>query len=231
MLILALANQLRNRGQVVVVLGVGLSLFRVEEVITSDELKDHAGERPDVGTSVVVAIKDDFWRTVLSGLDYVRVVLVGVAGVAHVDKLDVEHHVTDLLEVFTILGLHLHEHSLGPGAVDLTLDAHAEIDFLALLLAQVLVFKVIPFSLVFKGLEIVGGVFLHELLVLTGRVHEPDMSIARVRLFQEFVFLILSVEAEAGFRAAFDRESMVCFKCLLFDLDLILHLLLDLGGF
>jgi len=44
----------------IVVLVVHLSMFGVEEVITSDELKDHSGKGPNVGRLVILCFKDDF---------------------------------------------------------------------------------------------------------------------------------------------------------------------------
>ena len=95
----------------IVVLIVRLSMLGVEEVITSDELKDHAGKGPDVGRLVILCFKDDFWRAVLSSLDDVRVVSFCIARVTHVYDLYVKHHVADLLEVSALLRMQLHEQS------------------------------------------------------------------------------------------------------------------------
>lgn len=116
--VLALANQLANCGQMVVVLGVRLALLGVKEVVTGHKLEDHACQGPDIGGRVVFTVEDDLGRSVLPCLDHIRVVFVGVAGVTHIDDLDVEHAVADLLQLGQDLGLQLEVHPCATVGMD-----------------------------------------------------------------------------------------------------------------
>lgn len=75
----------------VVILFVGLALLWVKQVVASGQLKDHASQTPNVSGCVILAIKDDFGRSILPCLDHIRVVLVHVAGIPHVNNLQIEH--------------------------------------------------------------------------------------------------------------------------------------------
>ena len=54
----------------VVVLPVTSSFPWLEQEVSSRHLEDHAGERPDVGRSIVLATDDDFRGPVLARLDF-----------------------------------------------------------------------------------------------------------------------------------------------------------------
>ena len=74
----------------VVVFVIILALSGFEQEVASDHLKDSAGERPDVGRSVVVCSNDDLWRSVLSGLDLRSKMVVSPASISHIANFN--HH-------------------------------------------------------------------------------------------------------------------------------------------
>ena len=74
----------------VVVLVIVVALSWLEQEVSGNHLEDSAGERPDIGTGVVVGSDDDLWRSVLTSLDLRREVMVCPATVSHVADLD--HH-------------------------------------------------------------------------------------------------------------------------------------------
>jgi len=43
----------------IIVLSESFSFFGVKQVVTSDKLENHAGERPNIGTLVVLPAKDN----------------------------------------------------------------------------------------------------------------------------------------------------------------------------
>ena len=79
----------------VIVLRVRLALFGVEEVVTGDELEDHAGQGPDVRREIILALEDDLGGAVLARLNHIGVVRMLIARIPHVDDTRVKHRVTD----------------------------------------------------------------------------------------------------------------------------------------
>ena len=181
-LISALANKLRDRGQMVIFLRIRHANLWFEEEVTCDELEDHAGETPDIRRGVVPAPENDLGRSILPSLNHVRSVVVSEAGVAHVDYLDVEHAIANLLQLRSSLGLQLVVHLQASIRALVTINSHSLLNLLALHSAEILILDFIPFSLVPEFLEVVGGVLLDELLVRPRRVLEPNVSISHVTL-------------------------------------------------
>ena len=161
----------------IVVLVVRHSVFGVEEVIAGDELKDHASKRPYVGRLVILSFKDDFGWAVLSGLDDVWIVSIGVTRITHVYNLDVEHHIANILEISPSLRVQLHIHSLLAGSFAFTADTHTIIDFLLQLFTKVFESYLISVGFRSKFGEIVWSVLFHELQILVSWVRENYMGV------------------------------------------------------
>ena len=215
----------------IVVLIVRLSMLGVEEVITSDELKDHAGKGPDVGRLVILCFKDDFWRAVLSGLDDVRVVSFCIARVTHVYDLYVKHHIADLLEVSALLRMQLHVHPLLASASTFTADAHTIIYFFLHLSPEIFESYFVAVRLSSKFLEIVGSMFLNELEIFSGWVREIHVGVTILTLLQDFMPGVLPSELSARNGAAIDWEDVICQEFLFFIPDFLAKLFLQLCGF
>lgn len=84
------ADQLGYEREMIIVLPVGFTFLRIEQVVSSDELEKHASQGPDVGALIVLASQDDFGRSVLARLDDIRVVMILIASVAHVAELHLD---------------------------------------------------------------------------------------------------------------------------------------------
>ena len=152
---------------------------------------------------------------------------VDVASVTHIDDLDIEHAIADLLQLWQDLGLHLKVHPCATVGVDVAHHPQSLLDLFALLATQVLILDIVASGLVLQGLEVVGGVLLHKLAVDVGRVLEPDMSVLHV-LLAEDGRLVLVMVLHAALGAALDGEDVLRLELLLLLLNLLEHLRLDL---
>jgi hypothetical protein len=82
------AEELHHLGEMIVVLVVVLTLTGFEEEVTGDHLEDGTCKRPNVSRGVVVGADNDFRRSVLSGLNLGRKVMVSPASISHIANLD-----------------------------------------------------------------------------------------------------------------------------------------------
>ena len=88
------SKELHHLSQVVIVLVVILTLSWLKEEVTSHHLEDCAGKAPDICWSVIVGSNYNFWRTILSSLNFRRKMVVRPASIAHVTDLDL-HIIAD----------------------------------------------------------------------------------------------------------------------------------------
>ena len=151
---------------------------------------------------------------------------IRVASIAHIHDLDIEHAVTDLLQVASYLRLHLHVQSSAAIWVVMTLDSHSLLDFLALLASQEFILDLVTLSLISLRLEVIGGVILYELEVCLGGMLQPDVSITHILLIHDPGH-VLVVEGVAGLGAPVDREDVLSFEVIVLLVDRVLHLLPD----
>jgi len=110
--VVALPDELCYQSEVVIVLPKRFALLRVEQVVASNELEHHAGQRPDIGRLVVIATHDDLRTAVFARLDNVRVVLVKIAGIAHIAHPDLEVLLFHRIDTAIRQGLQLLEGSM-----------------------------------------------------------------------------------------------------------------------
>ena len=101
------AQEFNDLGDVVVVFAVFGAGLGVEEVVACDEFEDlcsarsafardlkggvktyHSRHAPDIGTRAPFGAEDDFWGSVLSGLDIVCEVVAHPARIAQICNLD-----------------------------------------------------------------------------------------------------------------------------------------------
>ena len=70
------ADQLDDVGEVVLVPGVVVPGVGLEQVVPRSQLEGHTGRRPDVSRRSVPRPQQHLQRSVLSGLDILRVVMI-----------------------------------------------------------------------------------------------------------------------------------------------------------
>ena len=80
--------------------------------------------------------------------------------------------------------------------MEMTVHSHSGLYLLALFLAQVLVLQFISVTLVTNRLKVIACLLFDELLVLPGRVQEPNVSVTHIGLLQNLGFEVLAVERE-----------------------------------
>ncbi len=73
----------------VIILVIVVAFARFKQEVTSQQLEDHACERPQVGACVVRVTEDGLRASVLSGLNLAREVVMSPTTIAHVDDSQV----------------------------------------------------------------------------------------------------------------------------------------------
>lgn len=101
------------------------------------------------------------------------------------------------------------------------------LNLFALLAAQKLILDIVARGLVLQRLEVVGGVLLHKLAVLVGRVLEPNVGVRHILLVKDRRLELVRV-LHAALGAALNREHVLRLELLLFSLNRLEHLGLDL---
>lgn len=89
----------------VVIFLKSLAFFWVKQVISSYKLKNHASQRPNISTLIILPFQKHFRRAVFARLNYIGIVAINVAGITHIAKLDVEILLSYFFELFWSLGV------------------------------------------------------------------------------------------------------------------------------